>query len=155
MTEESKPFEREDRYIVIKLKHMSPVQEISIRVHMKRLGIGAVQCCVIENDWPEYEAVWRMIEDRCAPVSDTTDRGDGRGVIQKLIDILTQHHQWHAAQTDTFEGDPCSPADAYAESQMCDRTIEALSKAHWLLTEGKQDLFDAAMSARPQTGEGE
>jgi hypothetical protein len=41
------PFQREERYIVTKIKTG------------KR-----VDCVVVEADWPEYEIVWRMIQDR-------------------------------------------------------------------------------------------
>lgn len=57
-------FQREERFIVIKRKHLNAVQETSIRTHMARLGIGMVECVVVESDWPEYEVVWKMIEDR-------------------------------------------------------------------------------------------
>ena len=40
-------FEREIRYQVIKLKTGKPVD-----------------CVVVEKDWPEYEVVWQMIQDR-------------------------------------------------------------------------------------------
>lgn len=59
-----KPFQREERYIVIKRKHLSAVQERSLQAHMTRLGIGQVESAVVERDWPEYEPVWQMIEDR-------------------------------------------------------------------------------------------
>ncbi len=66
MTESMKlePFQREERYIVIKRKHLTALQERALRAHMNRLGIGTVECVVVESDWPEYETVWRMIEDR-------------------------------------------------------------------------------------------
>lgn len=40
-------FKREIRYHVIKLKTGKPVD-----------------CVVVEADWPEYEIVWQMIQDR-------------------------------------------------------------------------------------------
>lgn len=45
----SQEFKREKRYQVIKLKTGRPVD-----------------CVVVEADWPEYEIVWKMIEDRMA-----------------------------------------------------------------------------------------
>lgn len=74
------PFEREERYIVIKRKHLSAIQETALRAHMARLGIGIIDCAVVERDWPEYEPVWRMIEDRVtgntrpSPVGDVETR---------------------------------------------------------------------------------
>lgn len=40
-------FKRETRYKVIKLKTGLPVT-----------------CVVVEHDWPEYETVWQMLQDR-------------------------------------------------------------------------------------------
>lgn len=57
-------FEREDRYIAIKRNHLSAMQETSLRAHMAQLGIAPVHSVVVESDWPEYDAVWKMIEDR-------------------------------------------------------------------------------------------
>lgn len=59
-------FQREDRYIVIKRKHLTATQEMSIRAYMERLNIRTVECVVVESDWPEYETVWSMIEARVA-----------------------------------------------------------------------------------------
>src|SRR5690606_5781265 len=60
------PFKREDRYIVIKRKHLSKAKEEVLRAHLFDDGIDTVECVVVESDWPEYEAVWRMIENRVA-----------------------------------------------------------------------------------------
>ncbi len=60
-------FKREERYIVIKRKHLHPMTEASLRNEMHHLGIQTVECVVVESDWPEYETVWDMIEKRvCA-----------------------------------------------------------------------------------------
>lgn len=63
---EVKAFQREERYIVIKRKHLTERQEGEIRRLLAAEEIGTVECVVIENDWPENEIVWRMIEDRMA-----------------------------------------------------------------------------------------
>ena len=57
-------FQREERYIVIKRKNLTPVQEQALRAHMARLDIDTIESVVVEHDWPEYETVWRLIEDR-------------------------------------------------------------------------------------------
>lgn len=57
-------FQRETRYYTIKRKHLSAIQETALRAHLARLNIGTVDCVVVESDWPEYETVWQMIEDR-------------------------------------------------------------------------------------------
>lgn len=67
-------FRREDRYLVIKRTDMDKA-DIGIRqgfqrnsrwLHdsMLKNGAPARSFLVIESDWPEYEAVWKMIEDR-------------------------------------------------------------------------------------------
>lgn len=74
MTQEQQAaFKREERYIVIKRKHLNAIQETAIRAHMARMGIGTVECVVVESDWLEYETVWGMIEARCV-VRDANDR---------------------------------------------------------------------------------
>lgn len=58
------PFVREERYIVIKRKHLHPMTEASLRNEMRELGIRTIDSAVVERDWPEYETVWSMIEAR-------------------------------------------------------------------------------------------
>jgi hypothetical protein len=64
-------FKREDRYFVFK---RSDVPEDAIATletlrqiadHLREIkGKAPLECVVIESDWPEYESVWQMIEDR-------------------------------------------------------------------------------------------
>lgn len=61
------PFKREERYIVLKRKHMNAGQEFAVRSLLGRIDVKTVECVVVESDWPEYETVWRMIEDRVTP----------------------------------------------------------------------------------------
>lgn len=63
------PFEREERYIVLKLKRLPKDEVEYLRdCHPKAI----VECVVVESDWPEYQLVWAMIEHRMAgkPVPD-------------------------------------------------------------------------------------
>jgi hypothetical protein len=63
------PFQREDRYIVIKRSDLKKVPVsyrsslvdpmFSLLCHLPRR-----ECLVIESDWPEYEPYWHMIERR-------------------------------------------------------------------------------------------
>lgn len=64
----SKPFQREERYIVIKRKHLTNGHELDIRGYLDQIGVGTVECVVVEADWPEYETVWAMIEARVTGV---------------------------------------------------------------------------------------
>jgi len=73
-------FERESRYIVIKntdLEHaifkgwitqeeLDTLDNILCQVRNSRYyqGKPTLDCAVVESDWPEYEVVWKMIEDR-------------------------------------------------------------------------------------------
>lgn len=70
-------FVREDRYAVLKLKdvrgaltdsEITELRRMLVRVEMYRRSIGKppLRCAVIEEDWPEYEAVWSAIERRVA-----------------------------------------------------------------------------------------
>jgi hypothetical protein len=67
---------REHRYVVFKLKDMLEadltLDEIRVfcsvmdKVNISRFNRKkpSLQCVVVEKDWPEYEVVWKMIEDR-------------------------------------------------------------------------------------------
>lgn len=86
-------FKREERYIVIKRKHLHPITEASLRNTLNELGVGTVECVVVESDWPEYETVWRMIEERAAGRTtqcsgDTQELADPQVVVAgKLLTI--------------------------------------------------------------------
>lgn len=64
-------FKREDRYFVFKRSDVPPhaiamlesLREIADKLRETK-GKGPLECVVIESDWPEYEQVWEMIEDR-------------------------------------------------------------------------------------------
>lgn len=64
-------FEREERYIVFKIAHLTEEQHAHLRrfIHPFVRGdqvVPTVECVVVEADWPEYEPVWNMIEERVA-----------------------------------------------------------------------------------------
>ena len=71
---QAEPFQREDRYIVIKhldmdkapanLRRDFSTQCRKLHESMLARGAPARSFLVIENDWPEYEEVWQMIERR-------------------------------------------------------------------------------------------
>lgn len=63
-TTKAPAFQREERFIVLKRKHMNAGQEFAVRSLMERIDVKSVEAVVIESDWPEYETVWRMIEAR-------------------------------------------------------------------------------------------
>ena len=64
---------RENRYLVLKRKdiqaHLSDyeaeqLRQIAEKVHRGRIAQGkqALECVVVEKDWPEYESTWSAIE---------------------------------------------------------------------------------------------
>jgi len=62
-------FQREERYIVIKRKRIYAEGDDAGTVWERKLRAQIplewlVDCVVVESDWPEYETVWRMIQDR-------------------------------------------------------------------------------------------
>lgn len=63
---ETKPaFKRDhDRYFVIKRKDLSNEQLCELRLFIDRYDLPTRECVVVEEDWPEYETVWQMIEAR-------------------------------------------------------------------------------------------
>lgn len=67
--------EREDRYLVIKRsdikKHLTSEAQEELENISHAILIGRdseekpeLNCVVVEHDWPEYETVWEMIENR-------------------------------------------------------------------------------------------
>ena len=58
------PFERQERYIVIKRSKLNRDQENVLRTDLIMMGISLTTAVVIEEDWPEYERVWKMLETR-------------------------------------------------------------------------------------------
>lgn len=59
-------FEKEDRYIVIKLKNLTHMQEKHLRACLYGEGIQTIESVVVEHDWPEYHMVWSMLQHRMA-----------------------------------------------------------------------------------------
>lgn len=57
-------FKREERYIVVKLKHLAGLQVAPLRNFLRENHVPTLDCVVVESDWPEYEKVWQSIERR-------------------------------------------------------------------------------------------
>ena len=68
-------FQREARYVVFKLKDLKKYVPDSVMRVLKRIGAtidagrkmdgrGTFNAVVVEQDWPEFDQVWRMIEQR-------------------------------------------------------------------------------------------
>lgn len=67
--------DRENLYLVLKLKDIKEYlttteitqlyNSVDIINHFRhREGRGFLECVVVEHDWTEYEAVWKMLEER-------------------------------------------------------------------------------------------
>jgi len=62
-------FKREMRYVVFKIsklddKQLSRLNELLNVSGPDGYALPTIDCVVVENDWPEYEKVWSMIEER-------------------------------------------------------------------------------------------
>jgi len=75
------PFQREDRYIVIKCSDLENVPVgyrsslvepmLSLLAHLPRR-----ECLVIESDWPEYTPTWAAIQARVTGQPAERQRGE-------------------------------------------------------------------------------
>lgn len=79
---EREAFSREDRYTVIKHKDLSGVPRellVELRLVLDRLGEFTPErkYVVVEDDWPEYEPVWAMIEARMTTAAPATPAAQG------------------------------------------------------------------------------
>jgi len=57
-------FQREGRYIVVKPDCMESSRTMRLKSFIEEMCFQTPDCVVVEADWPEYEPVWKMIEDR-------------------------------------------------------------------------------------------
>jgi len=70
----SEPFQREERYIVLKLSDVARLRPDTIerlnalvdlvRERREAAGKSPLECVVVESDWPEYEPTWAAIKAR-------------------------------------------------------------------------------------------
>lgn len=117
-------FEREDRYIVVKRKHLSEAQLRRLHNFLRAAKIEQVpRAVVVEGDWPEYEPVWQMIERRVenehvaiAPPNSVVDRCISilRGNLQAGLhpDARKQRDADISILEATKEGSTCSTTTA-------------------------------------------
>jgi hypothetical protein len=70
------PFKREQRYLILKIsdldKYLRPQQCELLNQIAETINVGrllehkpTLNAVVVEDDWPEYEIVWSMLEERC------------------------------------------------------------------------------------------
>jgi len=116
-------FQRENRYAVFKLKHLTEEQKQRLYDLTMELGpynsVG--ECVVVEADWPNYEDTWAAIK----AVSEgcyvpTAQLPDGMTLLGRRIAELTgQLHQAHAMHIDSvrhvWESRNCGSCSELAE----------------------------------------
>lgn len=79
--------ERENRYIVVKIKDAKAALSEDDYNHLRMLGTfvadwraeqnkPALECVVVESDWPEYEPTWAAI---AARMDALTPNASGKG----------------------------------------------------------------------------
>lgn len=79
-------FEREERYIVIKRKHLDEPSEAALRCVMAGLDVDTVECVVVESDWPNYEHVWETVE-QVANGAWQAARAQGGEAVGEIVSI--------------------------------------------------------------------
>lgn len=124
-------FIREKRYLIVKRKDLVeacrdlPESTIScfntvlsaVNKIRKERGVEQIKAVVVEDDWPEYEIVWKMIEERMAAKNKKPDPDDV--FMQNLCQLVTP-------------GTSINPNDFIdALHDVIDARIEANSNTHY------------------------
>ena len=87
-------FRREYRYVVFKRSDMlsalpderrKEIWDLAGFVDMHRVTEGkrSLECVVVESDWPEYESVWGMIEDRVNKTPNAIERLESQNAAMR------------------------------------------------------------------------
>ncbi len=114
---EREGFEREVRYVVVKLKDLSEHQRRTLNDGLIQARIPTRECAVVEADWPEYEPVWAMIEARMtgqarAQASGVPDEVEPQGTFECPVCGFDKPHyhspaeasiNWHSDYQAIFE----------------------------------------------------
>ena len=114
-------FKREERYLVLKISDLkgmvipeekiNALDQICNAVQLHRLRHGKkqfIKCVVVESDWPEYETVWKMIQDRMEGKPDQHHAlleqvETLRKEHKLLLDIMTAHSKKQEAQLSALQ----------------------------------------------------
>lgn len=101
----SEEFKREQRYVVFKRSDLLRLMELDLvftealgaltratEKLRKQDGREPLQCVVVEKDWPEYEEVWKAIEERVrrAPYLEWTALSDYYPVENTAVDTKVE-----------------------------------------------------------------
>lgn len=85
----SEKFQREERYIVFKVKDMSEHKLGWVRDVIRLNDIPTVDAVVVEANWPEYEPTWAAIERRV-----TGGQWNGEGLPPVGLEIECTYDAW-------------------------------------------------------------
>lgn len=108
-----KQFKREQRYFVVKVKdakeyldahQLEKLAEIAdtISEGREKGGIPAVECVVVEADWPEYEPTWRAIEARVTGAQPAPSVPDGWKEAAIAWEVCASIHREYGKGKDPF-----------------------------------------------------
>ena len=97
--------EREDRYLVFKRKDIEEYLTEDAKADLRSLasamfqarsiaGKSKLKCVVIEDDWPEYEEVWDMIEKRVNGVGTTKISINGKDTDVSTVTLSYEDLIW-------------------------------------------------------------
>lgn len=84
-------FQREERYIVLKIKDLTLDQTCDLRDYIAEQGIKTVGCVVVENDWPNYEHVWQTVEQVANgtwQAARAQQAGSGEAAAERIVNDL-------------------------------------------------------------------
>jgi hypothetical protein len=121
----AEPFQREDRYIVLKLNRLAKDEAEYLRDCQAK---AMADCVVVERDWPEYHLVWAMLEHRMAgkPVPDfnlwrRADELQQRlNVVDERVDLL----EGLLLRTLAYYTESCFPEDLLLEVRGALKLVE-------------------------------
>ncbi|WP_440466933.1 hypothetical protein ACKI1H_27285 [Pseudomonas sp. YH-1] len=154
--QEAPAFEREKRYMVIKLSQLDEEPDASGMTRQEQIyrlahfGKAMVQCVVVESDWPEHETVWRMIEGRmtgkqCTNCPGAADHDTAHCPLRATSDVAEDRfeipvHEW---------GDPLPPDPPVECPHHCGAVYARESYgAGFIKGSGMCPACDAAMPAK-------
>lgn len=93
----------EERYIVLKLKDMSGFQRDALETFLFQERLTAVDCVVVEKDWPEYAPTVSALQAR-----DTCHKLYSAGMDPTYTPACTKPPKgWHCTRSTGHAG-PCA-----------------------------------------------
>jgi hypothetical protein len=132
-------FQREHRYYVAKVrdveKYLTDFEHAVLAGMLRKLSQGRVQdgkdpliCCVVEQDWPEYEPTWQAIEER---VTGGTAGGARDMEVERLRGLILLQQAFDALEATTdsdidFFEDEEEEAEAAPAQYACRKIMEAM-----------------------------